>query len=121
MLIQYLIKLSISLIIVWIFYQFVLRRLTFYTVNRWYLLGCTLLAFLIPLINITPVLGSNEAIDNPVARLIPTVQQYAIVFENAADCPAPVWWMNYDKWDWIALGLCTGAAFFLIRFMIRCI
>ncbi|HEY4337398.1 MAG TPA: hypothetical protein VGM89_15915 [Puia sp.] len=35
----YLLKLTISLSITWLFYRFVLRSLTFHRLNRWYLLG----------------------------------------------------------------------------------
>jgi len=50
-LIPYLIKLSISLAVVYLFYQLFLRRLTFYNWNRWYLLIYSLLSFFIPFIN----------------------------------------------------------------------
>jgi len=48
----YLLKCQISLAIVWLFYQLLLRKLTFYTMNRWYLLGYACLSFLLPLIHI---------------------------------------------------------------------
>ena len=38
-LILYLFKLFVSLGIVFLFYQLVLRRVTFYNANRWYLVG----------------------------------------------------------------------------------
>ncbi|MBC7949766.1 MAG: hypothetical protein H7Y42_17910 [Chitinophagaceae bacterium] len=119
LLIQYLVKLSISLGIVWLFYQFVLRRLTFYNSNRWYLVTYTLLSFLIPFINITPVLQRNEAGRNDIVQMIPSVHQYTIAMEEASHCPIPIWSTNYDKWDWMAFALMAGAAFFLIRFLIR--
>ena len=53
----YLEKLSIGLAVAWVFYQLLLRRLTFYSWNRWYLLGYTVLCFFIPLINLTKVIG----------------------------------------------------------------
>jgi hypothetical protein len=40
----FLFKLSLSLAVVWCFYQLVLRRLTFHALNRWYLLGYALLS-----------------------------------------------------------------------------
>jgi hypothetical protein len=43
----YILKLSISLAVVYLFYHFVLRKLTFYTWNRWYLFGYSLLSFFI--------------------------------------------------------------------------
>jgi hypothetical protein len=38
----FLLKLSVSLAVVWSFYQVMLRRLTFHGLNRWYLLGYTM-------------------------------------------------------------------------------
>jgi hypothetical protein len=60
----YLLKCSISLAIIWLFYQLLLRRLTFYMMNRWYLLGYAFLSFLLPLIHI--VLPAEEAITGKV-------------------------------------------------------
>ncbi len=48
----YLIKLSISLAVVTTFYWVFLRKLTFYKWNRWYLLGYSLLSFLLPFLNV---------------------------------------------------------------------
>ena len=57
---EYLLKLSASLALVGLFYQLVLRRLTFYNWNRWYLLAYSALAFLIPLINLNKVLPPEK-------------------------------------------------------------
>ena len=119
LLIQYLVKLSISLAIVWLFYQFILRRLTFYNTNRWYLLAYTLLSFFIPFINISIVLGNNSSANNGLIQFIPSVHQYTIALEEASNCPAPIWSTSYDKWDWIGFALIIGAGILLIRFIIR--
>lgn len=114
LLIQYLVKLSISLAIVWLFYQFVLRRITFYNSNRWFLLGYSLLSFFIPFINISPVLEKNEVAATGIVQFIPSVQLSATLEEAS-----PVWSSNYDKWDWVALGIMAGVGILLIRFVIR--
>jgi hypothetical protein len=44
--ILYIIKLSVTLAILWLFYCAVLRRLTFYTWNRWYLFGYAAISLL---------------------------------------------------------------------------
>ena len=75
-LLEYLLKLSISLAIVWLFYQFVLRRLTFYNSNRWYLLAYTLISFLIPFIDISPVLQKNEWSDSSAVSWVPLLNEY---------------------------------------------
>jgi hypothetical protein len=119
LLIQYLVKLSISLAIVWLFYQFILRKLTFYNSNRWYLLAYTLLSFFIPFINISIILGNNNGINNELIQFIPSVHQYTIALEEASHCPIPIWSTNYDKWDWTAFALMIGAAILLLRFIVR--
>lgn len=70
----YLLRLSISLAVVWLFYQLLLRRLTFYTLNRWYLLGYSVLSFFIPLINIYPILRKEAPSGEPyLIQFIPVV------------------------------------------------
>jgi len=76
-LLQYLLKLSISLGIVWLFYHFVLRKLTFYNSNRWYLIGYTLLCFFIPFIDISPVLQKNQWTGNRAVSWIPLIEEYS--------------------------------------------
>lgn len=71
--ILYLLKLSVSLAVVFLFYQFVLRKLTFYTWNRWYLLGYTLLSFIIPFIDITPALQENELNNTSMIQWVPVL------------------------------------------------
>ena len=68
--IWYLLKLSISLAIIWLFYQLMLRRLTFYNLNRWYLLGYSLLCFVIPLINIGSLLEKESFQGSTVVQYI---------------------------------------------------
>src|SRR6187551_1525552 len=119
LLIQYLVKLSISLAIVRLFYQFILRRLTFYNSNRWYLLAYTLLSFFIPFIDISTILGSNSGTNNGLIQFIPSVHQYTIALEEASDCPVPIWSTSYDKWDLTAFALVIGAGILLLRFIVR--
>jgi hypothetical protein len=69
----FLFKLSVSLAVVWGFYQVMLRRLTFYKLNRWYLLGYTLLSFLIPFINIGPMLPEGPAGEPIAIQFIPAI------------------------------------------------
>ncbi len=57
---EYLLKLSASLALVGLFYQLVLRRLTFYNWNRWYLLAYSALAFFIPFVNLNHVLPPEK-------------------------------------------------------------
>ncbi|ULQ56839.1 hypothetical protein KJS94_01340 [Flavihumibacter rivuli] len=51
-LILYLVKLSLGLAAIYLFYWLMLRKLTFYQWNRWYLLGYSVCCFFLPLVNI---------------------------------------------------------------------
>lgn len=48
----YLLQVSACTAVFYLFYYFFLNRLTFFTTNRWYLLGTVVLSFIIPLIKI---------------------------------------------------------------------
>lgn len=58
---DYLLKLSVSFGLIALFYQFVLRKLTFYNANRHYLLLYSALCFIIPHININTVIEQAPA------------------------------------------------------------
>src|ERR1043165_9911274 len=104
---QYLLKLSISRSVVYLFYALVLRRLTFYNCNRWYLLGYSLLAFFIPFVNISPMLDQGAWNDNKVVQLIPVVGNY-----QAAAPESPV-----NAWTVSLFLLITGIVVMLIRLL----
>ncbi len=116
--ITYMLKLSVSLALVYLFYQLLLRRLTFYHSNRWYLLGYTLLCFFIPFINISPVVEKNGLADAGIIRLIPSLETFSNT-EAATMCPEPVWFTSLDKWDWFMLIAGAGAVFLFLRFLVR--
>ena len=116
LLIQYLVKLSISLAVVWLFYQFILRRLTFYNSNRWYLLAYTMLSFFIPFVNISSLIENRSS---DIIQFVPSVHQYTNVLEEASHCPVPLWSTQYDKWDFIGFGLMIVAVVLLLRFVLR--
>lgn len=106
---QYLLKLSISLAVVYLFYVLVLRRLTFYNLNRWYLLGYSLLSFIIPFVNISPVLERSAWTQNTVVQLIP-------VMGNAA---APAVSGGIDGWVVSLFLLLAGITIMLTRLLVQ--
>jgi hypothetical protein len=72
----YLVKFSLSLALLYIFYQLVLRRLTFYTWNRWCLLGYSALSFVVPFINISSMLEDEKIQAIPVFYYIPSLDEF---------------------------------------------
>src|SRR5882762_6116762 len=106
----YLLKCSISLAIVWLFYQLLLRRLTFYRMNRWYLLGYAFLSFLLPLIHI--VLPDEQVAGGKVQmiHLIP------VIIGTPAVRTEPT---VLTGWNIVLFVLALGALWFSGRLLIR--
>ena len=113
-LVLYLVKCSISLSIVWIFYQVLLRRLTFYNLNRWYLLGYSLLSFFIPFIDIGGVIEKDPARQPLVIQLIPSIGDY-----KGVALPVSRQAAAYNPWS-LVLGLVAlGSVILLVRLAAR--
>jgi hypothetical protein len=106
----YLLKCSISLSIVWIFYQLFLRRLTFYSLNRWYLLGYSAMAFFIPLIHLGPIAESDPARQPLIIQFIPTIGDYRIVADPDAGGR-----FTWNGWNYGLALIALGAVFLLMR------
>ena len=89
----YILKLSLSLAVVYLFYRFVLRKLTFYRSNRWYLLGYTMLCFVMPFINISPLLEKNSWRNVAAINWIPVItgNERAAEATVAGSGAAPAW------------------------------
>ncbi|MFT3822329.1 MAG: M56 family metallopeptidase [Chitinophagaceae bacterium] len=109
---QYFIKLSISLGVVYLFYALVLRRLTFYNWNRWYLLGYSILALLIPFINISPVLETHEWTNAYVIQMVPVMGAYTAEKAQGPSAAAIAWTILFS-----VMGI--GIAVMLLRLLLQ--
>lgn len=105
--ILYLLKLSVSLAVVFLFYQFVLRKLTFYNWNRWYLLGYTLLSFIIPFIDITPALQQNELNNTSMIQWVP------VLYKQSSGGTA------FSFWNILSLVVIAGMLVMLTRLLLQ--
>ncbi|MFL5744519.1 MAG: M56 family metallopeptidase [Niastella sp.] len=89
---QYLLKLTISLSIVYLFYQLFLRRLTFYNWNRWYLLIYSMVCFVIPFINVFTIIVGRPALrELAFVNYIPAITQ--ITPGNTTASVGINWWL----------------------------
>ncbi len=116
-LLVYILKLSCSLSIVWLFYRLFLHNLTFYSLNRWYLLGYALLSFLIPFINIGPIDREDPALQPLIVQYIPVIGEGRVV--RALSVPRAAAWTT---WTWpgaVLLLIALGAVMLLLRFFVR--
>lgn len=105
--ILYLFKLSVSLTVVFLFYQFILRRLTFYNWNRWYLLGYTFLSFIIPFIDITPALQENELNNTSMIQWVPVLHK-----QSTGDT-------TFSFWNILSLVVVAGMLIMLTRLLVQ--
>lgn len=116
LLFQYILKLSCSLAVVYLFYQFTLRRLTFYTSNRWYLFGCSVLSFFISAVNISDLLERNSPQASHIVGFIPSVAQYTGKASLITDTVLP---HKFNFWNVILLVLLIGMLVLFVRLMVQ--
>ena len=113
---QYLIKFSISLAVLFVFYRVVLRPLTFYQCNRFYLLCYSLLSFVIPFIDITLwVPGSNN---HPLINIIPAISNYNMGANIQAAAQLSLL-QRLTITDWLLIVFCSGAVVMLVRLSLQ--
>ena len=103
----YLLKVNIALLLFCLCYYTVLRRLTFYTLNRVYLITAILFSSLYPLIDFTAIMQRNEKLVEPI--------QVAVINFNirAANFAKPVAQTNY--WEWLVIVFWIGVVFMALR------
>lgn len=106
---QYLLKLSIALPVVYLFYWLLLRRLTFYNWNRWYLLAYSMLCFFIPLIDVVGLLQQRGWEDAAVVSYIP-----AITAASDVEAESGINW-----WTVLILVVAMGSVLMLGRLLIQ--
>ncbi len=100
---EYLLRFSISVSITWIFYRVFLSQLTFYNWNRFYLIGYTLLSFVIPFLDVTYWL-KEEQLPATVTSGIPAINSL------------PIEKLHGGVWNHLFLAvIVSGALFALVR------
>ncbi len=108
---QYILKLSIALAIVYLFYWVLLRRLTFYNWNRWYLLVYSMVVFFIPFVDVFELLQQhglqNAAVISYIPAL-PAVNQVMATPETGIN-----WWVVY------AVVIAAGSVLMLGRLLVQ--
>ncbi|MGC4099852.1 M56 family metallopeptidase [Ferruginibacter sp.] len=112
-LLEYILKCSVSLAAVYLFYYCILRKLTFYNHNRWYLLGYSLLCFFIPLINVSVLLQKNNWQQNNVINWMPSIDRNTINELPAATTNA--WGIK----EWITMVVSVGMLIMFVRLLIQ--
>ncbi len=109
----YLLKVNIALIVFYLLYYFLLRRLTFYILNRWFLLASIVLASTFPFFHIEKwltVINQNDAKD-VVFNYAPNWNQVKLVITNT-ESHFTIWSLLYFVY-W--LGVIAMFILFLIQ------
>ena len=109
---EYSLKFSISLAFVYLFYAGLLRRLTFYHWNRWYLLLYSAIAFLIAFVDISPFIHQNELETSQVIQFIP-------LFDNYKAETTVIEIKRWTIWDWTLICFVIGTLIMLVRLAIQ--
>ncbi|GAA3980505.1 M56 family metallopeptidase [Mucilaginibacter dorajii] len=107
----FLLKVNIALLLFCAGYYLVLRHLTFYTLNRVYLLTAILFASIYPQINLTGFLQRHEQLARPVQQVAINWQAPAQALASKVD--KPDYWLYIESVFWI------GAALLAIRLFVQ--
>jgi TonB-dependent SusC/RagA subfamily outer membrane receptor len=113
LIIQFLLKVSVSLAVVYLFYRLLLRPLTFYTWNRWYLLAYSAISLVIPFIDINPYLSDTAIAQSEMVAMIPTI--------NAAALKDKGWFDYSNQSHWLLLVFMSGMLVMTVRLITQLI
>lgn len=104
--IPYLLKVNLAIILFYFGYRLLLRKLTFYSLNRFYLLFALLFSFIYPLFDWVRLFERPvQELPGEVVYLIPDWEQVPT--------------HTFDGWPWLIGALGLGTAWFAIKFGIR--
>jgi beta-lactamase regulating signal transducer with metallopeptidase domain len=98
----YLLQVSACLALFYGFYYLMLNRLTFFTINRYYLLGTLIISFIIPLLTI-PVNQQHSVV--PVMQQIGSfnsVPAAVSIVSTPVKTDTPITWMQLLNWGYFA-------------------
>ncbi|HEX3386991.1 MAG TPA: M56 family metallopeptidase, partial [Mucilaginibacter sp.] len=107
----FLFKVNIALVLFCLGYYAVLRHLTFYTLNRVYLVAAILFASAYPFIDINGFVLNHQKLTAPVQYVITQWKAPAVNFVKPLDQP------NY--WQWAEVVFWTGVILLAIRLIMQ--
>ena len=116
-LIEYLIKLFICLSSVSLFYHFILRKHTFYNWNRCYLLIYSALCFVVPFVDINPVIQQTALVEHVLTAPLPSLNQ--VMPENIMPARNLSIGSPFDPWPVVLTIIVSGILFMTGRFFMQ--
>ncbi len=107
----FLLKVNIALLLFCAGYYLVLRRLTFYTLNRIYLVTAILFASIYPKINLSNFAERHQQMVMPLQAIVFNWQAPAKAFAKPFEKP--------DYWHWAEIVFWAGALMLAIRLLVQ--
>jgi len=107
----FLLKVNIALLLFCAGYYLVLRHLTFYTLNRIYLVGAILFATIYPQINLDSFAQRHQQLTQPVQAMVLHLQNPAETLVKPLVQPI--------YWQWAEVVFFAGAVFLAIRLLMQ--
>src|ERR1700712_5515023 len=107
----FLFKVNIALLLFCLGYYLVLRHLTFYTLNRIYLVVAILFSTIYPQINLSDFVQRHQELAQPVQTVILNWKAPAENFVKPLYQP--------DYWQWVSLAFWAGVALLAGRLMMQ--
>jgi hypothetical protein len=101
---------------VWLFYQLVLSKLTFYKWNRIYFLACTTLGFVAACIDIEPALQQTSLATTAWVQWLPSAKIAGIIAPVQNTTPATT--IGWTTQEWIAGVILLGMILLLLRLVV---
>ncbi len=111
----YLLKISLSLAVVYAFYHFALRKLTFYKWNRFYLLGYSALSFLAPFIDVSVMLEQQHWENSGLVQWVPLIGNELAATGMIQNDPVT----TFNPWFLLSFFLLSGMLLMLVRLLIQ--
>lgn len=111
----YLLKLNLSIIVFYFGYRLILKKITFYSLNRIYLLLGLIYSSLYPLINLKDLFNSNPGIKQQISNISPDWQYTASYGTSISDVSEII------NWEIVVLIFWTGVILMLVRLIIQLI
>jgi bla regulator protein BlaR1 len=107
----FLFKVNIALVLFCLGYYLVLRHLTFYTLNRIYLVAAILFSSLYPNINLSDFAQHHRQLTHPLQTVITNWKAPAENFVK------PLYQPNY--WQWVEVAFWAGVILFAVRLIMK--
>jgi hypothetical protein len=107
----YLLKVNIALLLFYAGYFLVLRPLTFYNLNRFYLVAIILFATVYPQINLSGFIQYFSALTRPLQTVVYNLRRPAENFFTPIEGPV--------YWQWIEIAFWAGAVLLVLRLFMR--